>query len=231
MESDTDQQRRKYCTSVLAWVGASALRTQRVTRLTQAQVCQRVELTWQSHDYAQLLAVRGTDEELVEHIRSPTEWRSGLKSTVWVFFDHTPVWCAGTVEERPIYAQFESANCQARKQQSRQRRQAEARGVESVITELGAVPVLPQTSAQVPVPVQTISAGSGASQKSRLTLIVFQSVEKWFDPESVPVGFGQVRNQRVPESPGLHGVLIVKCSQHCRPPGLFVVVVVVVVVG
>ena len=139
-----------------------------------------------------------------------------------VFFDHTPVWLAGTVDERPIYAEFEAAARTARKRMSRQRRQAEARADGQVLAEQHAGTVLPQPSAPVQGadrPVQTVSAGSGASQKSRLTLILFQSVEKWFDSESTPVGFGQVRNQRVPESPGLHGVLIVKSSQHCRRVG------------
>ena len=83
MESSVEKQKRSYWTSVMAWIGASALRTQRVTRLTPVQVCQRVELTWQSHDYAQWIAVQGSDEQLAEHIRSPIQWRSGLKSTVW----------------------------------------------------------------------------------------------------------------------------------------------------
>ena len=142
-----------------------------------------------------------------------------------VFFDHTPVWLAGTVDERPIYAQFEAASRQAKKTMSRQRRHAEARAAGQVLAEQAAVPELPQPAAAVPVPglpqppVQTVSAGSGATQKARLTLILFQAVEKWFDPESTPVGFGQVRNQRVPESAGLHGVLIVKSAQHCRRGG------------
>ena len=220
MESSVEKQKRSYWTSVMSWIGASSLRTQRVTRLTPVQVCQRVELTWQSHDYAQWIAVQGSDEQLAEHIRSPIQWRSGLKSTVWVFFDHTPVWLAGAVDERPIYAQFEKASRQARKFRSKQRRQAEKRAVDGVLAEQAAVPELPQPGAAVPQPpVQTVSAGSGATQKARLTLILFQSVEKWFDSESTPVGFGQVRNQRVPESPGLHGVLIVKSSQHCRRVG------------
>ena len=110
------------------------------------------------------------------------------------FFDHTPVWCAGTVDERPIYAEFEAAARTARKRMSRQRRQAEHRADGQVLAEQHAGTVLPQPSAPVQGadrPVQTVSAGSGASQKSRLTLILFQSVEKWFDPESTPVVLGR----------------------------------------
>ena len=114
-----------------------------------------------------------------------------------VFFDHTPVWLAGTVDERPIYAQFEAASRKARKTMSRQRRQAEARADGQVLAEQQAVPELPQPAAAVPVSVlpqpsvQTVSAGSGATQKARLTLILFQAVEKWFDPESAPVVLGR----------------------------------------
>ena len=62
-------------------------------------------------------------------------------------------------------------------------------------------------------PVQTVSLGSGASQKTRLTLILFQSVEQWFDPEvAVPKAYAQVRDTHRPEflrEPSLHGILIV----------------------
>ena len=37
--------------------------TQRISRLTSPQIAQRVELTWQSMDFALYQAVHGTDEQ------------------------------------------------------------------------------------------------------------------------------------------------------------------------
>ena len=76
--------------------------------------------------------------------------------------------------------------------------------------------VVPDSGHRADLAVQTTAPGSGAAQKSRLTLVVFQSVEQWFAPDQVPVGRGEVRNQREPSSPSLQGVLLVKASQHVR---------------
>ena len=75
-------------------------------------------------------------------------------------------------------------------------------------------PVLPPAVDNVPR--HTVAPGSGSDQKSRLTLILFQSVEHWFSPSQTSKGHGCVRNQRDSSLPSLHGVLIVKSSRHCR---------------
>ena len=135
LESRAEVERRKYWKFIMTQIGASVLRTQRLSRLSAAQVAVRCELTWQGHDYAQWLAVRGSDEQLSEHIRSPQEWRDGVRGTVWVFFDHTPVWLAGTVDQRAVHASFEAASRQSRKLASRKRRAEEKCRAEAVLAE------------------------------------------------------------------------------------------------
>ena len=73
-----------------------------------------------------------------------------------------------------------------------------------------------EQKAQADQPVQTVGPGSGADQKHRLTLILFQSVEKWFQASETPVGRGEVRSQRDSGRAPLRAVLIVKCKQQCR---------------
>ena len=109
----------KYWSSVLARIGGSGLKPARVTKLSPAAVELRVKLTWQSHDYCQWLAVHGSDEELVQHVHSPAQWRANLQNTVIVCWDHAPVWCSSLVHERPVYTQAEPLARQARKLLSR----------------------------------------------------------------------------------------------------------------
>ena len=208
MASYRETQQHKYWDTVAVMIGASSLKPARVTRLKPQEVQLRVDLTWQSHDWAQYIAVSGSDEQLAEHVRSPSEWRDGLQSIVWVFWDHAPIWCSPGVAERPLYSEVEAASRQQRKVMSRKRRKWEKDAISEVL--------VAQSDSVSDRPVQSVSLGSGASQKSRLTLIQFQTVEKWFDASSLPVGHGCVRDVRSAQSTNLHGVLIVKCSQHCR---------------
>ena len=86
-----------YFSKVLVKICAHLCKPQRKTRLTSDQEAVRVLLTWQSFDRAQYVAVHGSDEELLEQVCNPDQWRRDLKSTVWAMWDHAPVWllCKG----------------------------------------------------------------------------------------------------------------------------------------
>ena len=53
----------RYWQTILAQLGCSRYHMQRVTQCPPAEVRNRVRLTWQSFDYAQYVAVNGSDEE------------------------------------------------------------------------------------------------------------------------------------------------------------------------
>ncbi len=78
MESASERVKGKYMHSVAVRIGAHLRKPQRKTRLTPSEEWERVRLTWQSFDRAQYVAVSGTDEELLEQVPDPTQWRSRL---------------------------------------------------------------------------------------------------------------------------------------------------------
>ena len=65
-------------------------------------------------------------------------------------------------------------------------------------------------------PVTTKGTYSPGGDKYRVTAILFQTVEKWFDPNSAPQGFGEVRSQKDQSMPPLQMILIVFGSAQCR---------------
>ena len=65
--------------------------------------------------------------------------------------------------------------------------------------------------------VQTRGVYSQGGDKYRLTLILFQSIEGWFDQSQTPRGFAAVRSQKKSAKlPDLQGVLLVHGAVHCR---------------
>ena len=63
----------KHFQRVLVNVGAHLRKPQRKTRLSPSEDALRILLNWQSSDRAQRVAVRGTNEELLQQVRSPAE--------------------------------------------------------------------------------------------------------------------------------------------------------------
>ncbi len=75
MQSAKECREGKYLHSVFVRIGAHLRKPQRKTRLEPSQEWERVRLTWQSFDRAQYVAVSGTDEELLEQVPDPRQWR------------------------------------------------------------------------------------------------------------------------------------------------------------
>ena len=96
-------------------VGAVFRKPQRKTRLTPVEEQLRVELAWQGFDRAQWVAMYGTDSDLLEHCKDPVQWRERAWNTVWIFWDHVPVWLLCTGEEKILFSSEESVSWQARK--------------------------------------------------------------------------------------------------------------------
>ena len=218
MQSSVELKKGKYWKSVQVAVGAQFRSVQRVTQLTQEQVRSRVSLTWQGFDRAQYLAVSGSDEELIEFTQSPQQWRRQLPQTVWVLWDHAPVWLKPSGSQRVLHSEPEMASKKQRQKSSRQAQNA----VHETVTQITAASetVTESQQQQRDQPVQTVAPGSGADQKFRLTLIMFQSLEQWFNYSQTPVGRGEIRSQRDSSRAPLQSILIVKSSQHCRQYGL-----------
>ena len=82
MQCPSEITKQKYRGRVAASIGACSRTVQRVTQLSQEPIKFRVQLTWQSFDRAQWVAVKGSDEQLAAHIVSPELWRSQLPNTV-----------------------------------------------------------------------------------------------------------------------------------------------------
>ena len=201
MQSASEVSRGTYWRRIMTAVGASRRSQQRVTQLTAQEIQLRVNLTWQGFDRAQWVAVKGSDEDLIMHCASPSVWRSRLQSTVWLFWDHAPVWLKPTGAEQCLISAREIEQSKRRRLQSK----AVQRGLHASLA-----------AAVSDTPEQTVAPGSGSDQKFRLTLIMFQSVEQWFNPSEAPVGHACLRSQRDPNAVPLSAILIVKSSSHCR---------------
>ena len=231
MTKSSRKQQDKYFQSVIVAIGAHLRKPGRKTRLSASQEALRVLLTWQSYDRAQYVATQGTDEELLEQVRDPEQWRSNLTHTVWAFWDHVPVWLKVTGDSRVLFSEHERTNEQQRRRLSRKSRDAS--------NEIYAALVSPDPDSAVAQahqhllqlakdateaaknqksdrPVQTRGVYSAAGDKYRVTAILFQSVEQWFDPEKEPCGQARIRSQKDPALAALHGVLIIRGKSHCR---------------
>ncbi len=84
MQSAEEQDHLKYMQFVAMKVGAQWRKPQRKTRLDPSQEFERVRLTWESFDRAQYVAVSGSDEELLEQVPDPKQWRDRLPTVVLV---------------------------------------------------------------------------------------------------------------------------------------------------
>ncbi len=153
-----------------------------------------------------------------------------LAGTVWIFWDHVPVWLRATGEGRVLFSEQESTSYAERKRLSRKTKDAVAQyfaGLEGAGAEptgeselqlqelLQEAKGLAEASGTVR-PVQTRGVYSQGGDKYRLTLILFQSIEQWFNPGATPVGRAEVRSQKDQSQASLQGILIVYGSVHCR---------------
>ena len=144
----------------------------------------------------------------MQHTVEPRQWRRNVKQTVFVAWDHCPVWLKCTGDEKVILSEAERLSRRQRKRRSQQAREAASVAVARAVAQ--------ENGAAVDSANQVVGPGSGSDQKSRLTLILFQSVEGWFDPDAVPSAHACVRSQLDKTVPSLYGILLVKCSRHCR---------------
>ena len=100
-------------------VGCGKFKGQRMTKLSPNEEYLRVNLTWQSFDRAQYVAVWGNDDELTEVVCDPESWRQNLRSTVWVFWGHSAAWLKSGVDMKVILSEAERRSKVDRKRSSR----------------------------------------------------------------------------------------------------------------
>ena len=229
MEKRNKEVQKYFQHTIIPAVGAVFRKPQRKTRLSPVEEQLRVELTWQGFDRAQWVAMYGTDSDLLEHCKDPQQWREKAWNTVWIFWDHVPVWLLCTGEERTLFSSEESNNWSARKRLSKkvkaqcaeyydtlQSGSADAQS-ECLVQLKELYDQAREAAKQSSNTVQTRGVYSQGGDKYRLTLILFQSIEGWFDQSQTPRGFAAVRSQKKSAKlPDLQGVLLVHGSVHCR---------------
>ena len=191
----------KFFSKVLVKIGAHLRKPSRKTRLTSDQEAVRIALTWQSYDRAQYVAVQGTDEELLEQVHSPAQWRENVKKTVIASWDHAPVWLMVSGDSKVAFSQNEVSREGSRRRLSKKSKDAacefyaalvqpdsedgvyEAR---SRLLQLAAEAKQAEESHGKSAPVQSRGVYSPGGDKYRVTAVVFQSVVDWFDPSKTP---------------------------------------------
>ena len=150
---------------------------------------------------------------------------------MWAFWDHAPVWLKVTGDSKVLFSEKEATNEQQRRRLSKKSRDAASdfyaalvspdpsEGVAEAHQELLKLAREAQSAcenSECQRPVQNRGVYSASGDKYRVTAIVFQSVDKWFDPAEKPVGHACIHSQKDSAVPPLHAVLIVHGKSHCR---------------
>ena len=220
-------------------VGAGMRAQQRKTQLTAEEEWLRCYLTWQSMDRAVWISAYGADEELMNHVANPTQWRKGLERMPLVFWDHVPVWLKVTGSAKVVWSHGDAANAAVRKTASRKVKKLctqyaanirdkaddgeeqelpdkEEVNPQELSDELRAV-IQDATSkmGKHSPPVQTRGTYESGGDKFRVTLILFQTIENWFSEVEVPKGYAALRSD-TNSADQLEGILIVYGSTHAK---------------
>jgi len=230
MQTWSVQSEKYWDKCVILKIRGSLRAQQRKTQLTSDEEWVHVHLTWQSMDRAIWVCAYGSDDELIIHVSSPTHFRAGLLSMPVIFWDHVPVWVKCTGSAKIVWSEADTANAEQRKRASRKARQLcseynkllsdspdATQAIEEEFSE-SLQAVIEEAQAMMgkhKPPVQTRGVYESGGDKFRITLILFQSIENWFNEQQDPKGYACV-NSLYNSGEQLMGILIVYGSTHCR---------------
>jgi hypothetical protein len=156
-------------------------------------------LTWATMDRAIWLLSQGNADLLIDIVADPQMWIQNRYTAPVVMFDHTPLWVKFQAEDKVILSTAEGAHARGTKKL----KHLVKTSVDQDLRDQYRNSLLEHIQAGLDNQTQAAAMCQGGD-KYRLTLITFQTVHNWFNPNGTPRG-------EIPKS-----VLIVPCSIHAK---------------
>ena len=180
-------------------IGARARKGQKQSHQDDKFDPMLAKLTWASMDYAMYLTHSGDHEELGQLVADPMGFQDNGKKTVIVGLDQTPVWLRLRGESKVMVTSDEVEARSTRRRLSRKTKDSEGLLANEALAKL-----IQHLHDNPDMKLQTSQMVSQGGDKYRLTLITFQAIQGWLDPDVWPYG-------EMPKH-----ILLVPCKHHAR---------------
>ena len=178
-------QRRKYSARIRGTLGIKFLKPNRLTTLRPEEERIRCKLAWQMYDEKLHTAAFGKKKELETWVADAEEWIQNRADTLLEFEDEVPVWLAITSRKKLVSNKAVKRMAAVRKKRTKSGRRLAAKKAQGEAEEEAEDEANDESGNGV---TQLRGNMPSAQDKKRVTLLLRQQVEGYFNPEKTPRG-------------------------------------------